>query len=166
MRSPLVQMRLRGVSSGKHPTHNSFGMVRKYANGTPKPHQGWDLEAASGTPVYAIARGKVHAVLNGGAYGRQVILAFAHAGKTHYAHYAHLSSTAVTVGQEVLEGEVLGRTGASGNASSLSASEHHLHFEIRTIPNPGLGLAGRVDPGTVLGFGVYSSAEGGYSGRD
>jgi murein DD-endopeptidase MepM/ murein hydrolase activator NlpD len=43
---------------------NTFGMVRNYANGTPKPHQGWDFSAAVGTPAFAIADGKVIFVHN------------------------------------------------------------------------------------------------------
>ena len=34
---------------------NTFGMVRHYENGNPKPHQGWAFEAAVSTPAYAIA---------------------------------------------------------------------------------------------------------------
>jgi murein DD-endopeptidase MepM/ murein hydrolase activator NlpD len=42
----------------QHPK-NSFGMVRKKKDGTPKPHQGWDLAAPAGTSVYAIAEGEI-----------------------------------------------------------------------------------------------------------
>jgi murein DD-endopeptidase MepM/ murein hydrolase activator NlpD len=157
MRNPLNVMRIRGTSNNNSPTHNVFGMVRKYPNGTPKPHQGWDLEAPLGTPIYAIAQGKVISVANEGAYGRQIVLAFAHGGQTRYAFYAHLGVALVTQGQEVTEGTMLGTTGESGNAAGLPVAERHLHFEIRTIPQPGLGLGGRVDPGTVLGFGTLSS---------
>ena len=54
------------------------------------------------------------------------------------------------VGQEVKAFDTIALTGATGTGS---ASAPHLHFEIRTIaaPSPGLGLAGRVDPGTILG---------------
>jgi len=48
-------------------------------------------------------------------------------------------------------------TGRSGNASKIPLAESHLHFEIRTIENPGKGLVGRQDPGEIFGYGVYSS---------
>lgn len=161
MRNPMIQMRLRGTVTSNRPMNNSFGIVR---NQNTQAHQGWDLEAPVGTPIYAIAQGKVHSTPNGGAYGRQVILAFSHRGKLHYAHYAHLSTVTVTAGQEVLEGTQLGTTGATGNAANLPVDERHLHFEIRLTPTPGLGLGNRVDPGSVLGFSVYANHEGGMSG--
>jgi murein DD-endopeptidase MepM/ murein hydrolase activator NlpD len=156
MRNPLNMMRIRGVSNGNNPGHNVFGMVRKQ-NGAPKPHQGWDLEAPYGTPAYAIAQGKIVATPNGGAYGIQVILAFAWHGQALYAQYAHLCVAWVVPGQEVQEGDVLGLTGHSGNASGLPAAEHHLHFEVRTVVHPGPGLPHHRDPGSVLGFETLRS---------
>jgi murein DD-endopeptidase MepM/ murein hydrolase activator NlpD len=163
--NPLKQMRLRGESISKHPTHNMFGMVRKHHDGRPRPHQGWDIEAPNGTPVFAIADGEIHSLPNTGAYGRQIILQFAHGGAIYYAQYAHLSRVSVVVGQQVRSGDQIGATGHSGNASSLSSKERHLHFEVRTVAHPGTGLAGRVDPGMILGYAVYSSETGGQSGN-
>jgi murein DD-endopeptidase MepM/ murein hydrolase activator NlpD len=156
MRNPLQVMRIRGSGGGSNPAHNVFGWVRTYPNGTPKPHQGWDLQATVGTPAFAIAQGKVLSVLNHGDYGLQVILAFAHSGGTKFAHYAHLATVSVTPGQDVTEGTQIGTTGASGNAANLPVAERHLHFEIRTVAHPGVGLAGRDDPGNVLGFSTLS----------
>jgi hypothetical protein len=47
---PLVSNMIRGRS-----VNNTFGMVRKHANGGMKPHQGWDLEASVGDPVYLLS---------------------------------------------------------------------------------------------------------------
>jgi murein DD-endopeptidase MepM/ murein hydrolase activator NlpD len=136
----------------KHSVHNTFGMVRKKADGTPKPHQGWDLEASVGTSVHAIADGKVVFVHNGGDYGLQVCLSFRFQEKTHYAFYAHLGQLFVAAGQEVKLGELIGTSGKSGNASNLPADEEHLHFEIRTTPYCGHGLDGRISPLAIYGI--------------
>ena len=67
MRPPLNIMRIRH----DHPKH-TFGMVR---HGGRRPHQGWDLTAPVGTPVYAITDGVIkETTANVGYYGRQVIL--------------------------------------------------------------------------------------------
>lgn len=149
MRNPLDRMRIRG-----HSLSHTYGMVRTYRDGRPKPHQGWDLAARVGTPVYAIAAGTIQEVSRELRYGLQIILAFPAGGVTAYAHYAHLSSVACTVGDAVTEGALIGFTGNSGvDAARLPTAEHHLHFEIRTGgPHPGGGLHGHVDPGAVLGY--------------
>jgi murein DD-endopeptidase MepM/ murein hydrolase activator NlpD len=153
MRNPLSSMRIRSESIS-----NTFGLVRKYQNGTPKNHQGWDLLAHVGTPVYAVNDGRVEFVVltSGGAYGKQICLKFTKDNKTYYAFYAHLSSITVSQGSNVTEGSVIGFTGKTGNAANMSYNEEHLHFEIRLHPNLGLGLSGRIDPGYILGFAVYA----------
>lgn len=42
--------------------YNTFGWVRKYADGTPRFHKGWDLVAPKGTLVLPVAPGKVFSV--------------------------------------------------------------------------------------------------------
>jgi murein DD-endopeptidase MepM/ murein hydrolase activator NlpD len=155
MRNPLNQMRIR-----RQDAHNTFGMVRTYPNGTPKPHQGWDLFAPVGTPIFAITSGLIRDIrhMPNDAYGMQISLQFVRNGQTLYARYAHLSSVLCAEGQNVTEGQLLGFTGTSGNASGMTGVDEHLHFEIDTQLLPGLGLPGRVDPGEVLGYGAYSSA--------
>jgi len=143
MRNPLDSMRIRrGL-----PNHR-FGMVR---NGGTRAHQGWDLTALIGTPIYAVADGTIEFVrINQGDYGTQICMSFAHpteAGTTLYAFYAHLSLAGVAELTPITEGMVIGATGNSGNASGLPAIEdQHLHFEIRTELSPGRGLGGRLDP--------------------
>jgi peptidoglycan LD-endopeptidase LytH len=135
----------------KRKVSNTFGMVRRRANGTMKPHQGWDFEAAVGTPVYAIADGKVEFVTQGGDYGVQVCLSFLAGGQARYAFYAHLKDVYVKAGQAVKLDDPIGTTGKTGNASNLPADEDHLHFEIRKKVYLGKGLAGRVSPLSVFG---------------
>lgn len=145
---PLVSNVIRRRS-----VNNTFGMVRKYANGKAKPHQGWDFFAPVGTKTFAIAAGTVKFVhKNLGAYGSQVCISFEHAGTTKYAFYAHLQHIKVSRGDAVELGTLVGTTGDTGNASGLPALDEHLHFEIRTKAVCGLGLAGRISPLKVFGI--------------
>ena len=128
--------------------NNSFGMVR---NGGTKPHQGWDMLAPIGTKCFAIADGKIETIYPSEAYGKVVVLAFLFHGQKRFAAYAHLSRVDVTEGQAVAKGQQIGLTGDSGNAHGLPDDQMHLHFEIRTVPRPGLGLGGRVSPIEVFG---------------
>jgi murein DD-endopeptidase MepM/ murein hydrolase activator NlpD len=136
---PLVRNEIR-----QHVKNNAFGNVR---NGGTRPHQGWDLLAVSGTPVFAIADGEIHFAQDLGKLGLTVVLKFQTNGRTLYAVYAHLSHVYVERTRPISQGEMLGRTGTSGNARGMDAAHQHLHFEIRTRGEvPSLGLEGRMDP--------------------
>ena len=149
MCDPVLWMKIRDGS-----TNNTFGLVRTYPNGTPKPHQGWDLEALVGTHVFAIADGTIawtQPVTPNGDYGNQILLKYTgSSGVTRYAFYAHLSSYTVKADQTVVDGELIGATGQTGNAANTTP---HLHIEIRDTDSqsPGLGLAHRIDPAVALG---------------
>jgi len=146
-------MKIRPLQFGREdPISNTHGMVRRAGR---RPHQGWDLEASPGSPVYAIADGEVRIGISP-SYGKNVTLTFQHQGRTYYAFYAHLQSTSVG-NSSIREGAVIGFTGMTGNAQGIPRQEAHLHFEIRTAANPGRGLANRIDPGELLGYGIYTS---------
>lgn len=136
-----------------------FGMTR---DGGARAHTGLDLDAAVGTPVYAVADGLIDLARYGDPlYGADVLLAFrpsaevlaylAQIGQADddgvlFAHYAHLSAVFVETGQRVARGTMIGRTGTSGNADQKYP---HLHFEVRKQRWPGTGQAGlaqRIDP--------------------
>lgn len=131
----------------------TFGMVRK---GGTRPHQGWDFFAMSGTPCFAVSGGIVAKIYQSEDYGTVLVLrllglsSIATLPSEVYAAYAHLSSTAVTVGQFVRGGEKVAETGLSGNAGDYPRYPH-LHFEVRTQPRPGKGLVGRIDPARLYG---------------
>lgn len=131
-------------------TNHTYGMVRKNADGTPRPHQGWDFSAQVGEPAYAIADGKIVLVKEGGDYGLRLAIEFTLKDKTYYAFYAHLSKVYVAEGDLVERNDLIAKTGNSGNAESLADSQDHLHFEIRTKNPPGLGLKDRVSPLVVF----------------
>lgn len=143
---PLASNLIRGKSE-----RNTFGIVRSFANGSPRTHQGWDFSAPIGASVYAIADGTVQFIRNGGDYGVQLCLSFTFNGSTYYAFYAHLQRTLVAVGTTAKMKDVIAKSGNSGNARNLPSSEEHLHFEIRTTLSPGPGLAGRVSPLKIYG---------------
>ncbi|MFB7116117.1 M23 family metallopeptidase [Streptomyces sp. NPDC056190] len=92
-------------------------------------HTGIDFHAASGTTVHAVGIGTVVETGWGGAYGNQVVIRMADG---MYTQYGHLSSIGVSVGQQVVPGQQIGLSGATGNVTGP-----HLHFEARTSPDYG-----------------------------
>ena len=89
-----------------------------------RPHRGVDFAAPTGTPVRAVADGKVTYAGWRGDYGR--FLKIDHAGPYSSA-YAHLRriKKGVRAGTFVKRGEVIGSVGSSG-----AATGPHLHFEM------------------------------------
>ncbi len=86
-------------------------------------HEGLDLGAASGAPIAAAAAGTVIYAGWLGGYGNLVVID--HGGGLATA-YGHQSSIAVSVGQEVAQGQVIGYVGSTGHSTGP-----HLHFEVR-----------------------------------
>ncbi len=88
-------------------------------------HEGVDISAPAGTPVFAVAEGVV--VIAGEAddgYGIKVVID--HGGGLSSV-YAHLSSVQTGVGQSVAAGQPIGAVGSTGRSTGA-----HLHFELRT----------------------------------
>jgi peptidoglycan LD-endopeptidase LytH len=137
--------------------NHTYGPVRHNADGSPRVHQGWDFEAADGTPCFAVADGVVAVVREGGDYGKQVAIRFAHdldgngRPDTLFAFYAHLSRIDVLPGQAVTVGQQIGLTGSTGNAAGMRWPDQHLHFELRLRALPGRGLADRRSPLALFG---------------
>lgn len=88
-------------------------------------HNGLDIAAAVGTPIYAAQTGTVTTAGWGGAYGNHVIITHVLNGQVWTTVYAHLSSVSVSAGQRVSQGQNIGGMGSTGNSSGS-----HLHFEI------------------------------------
>jgi murein DD-endopeptidase MepM/ murein hydrolase activator NlpD len=169
VRYPLNRMQIRRFSNGEfHPFHNAYGKALRYdsENKVWKCHQGWDLEARVGTPIYAICNGRIVEIGQHPDYGKFLTLAFVDSegrvlkGKTYYATYAHLSACFPSACQheiQVLEGTRIGLTGNSGRgARNLSVAEHHLHFEIRTTQSFCKTLLHHENPTRFLGITPYS----------
>ncbi|MFY3385091.1 M23 family metallopeptidase [Paracidovorax sp. MALMAid1276] len=133
--------------------NNTFGTVRRNADGSARDHQGWDLVATPLTACYAIADGVIRKseTTDIGGHGKVVALEFLFQGRTLFALYSHLSLVCVARGTRVTQGEVIAYTGTTGNAKGMSGEDQHLHFEIRNELEAGRGLSGRVDPKTLYG---------------
>lgn len=121
-----------GVSSG-------FGMRFHPILNYSRMHQGVDLHAAYGTPIIAVADGRVDFSGWHGGHGNAVEIN--HGGGLQTL-YGHMSRIAVHSGESVHRGEVIGYVGSTG----LSTGPH-LHFEVHRngVPvNPlGQTFAGR-----------------------
>lgn len=102
-----------------------------YLNETHKNgHYGQDMQAPSGTAVYAFAPGKVlSAGQSPGNTAGGITVTILHYNKT-MTYYAHLSSVNVTAGDKVETSTQIGSVGNSGNAMHTSP---HLHFEIHHV---------------------------------
>nr|WP_242438810.1 M23 family metallopeptidase [Streptomyces sp. CB00455] len=85
-------------------------------------HTGLDFAAPTGTPVKAVAGGKITSAGWSGAYGYRIVLELPDGTEIWYCH---LSSMSVTSGP-VAAGATIGRVGATGNVTGA-----HLHLEVR-----------------------------------
>ncbi|MCM0675618.1 peptidoglycan DD-metalloendopeptidase family protein [Micromonospora phytophila] len=86
-------------------------------------HAGIDFALPAGTPVRAAFGGTVEKAGDvGDGYGISV---FVDHGNGYLTHYAHLSSTKVSVGDKVAAGETIGLEGSTGDSTGP-----HLHFEV------------------------------------
>ena len=91
-----------------------------------KFHGGIDFAARVGTPVYATADAVVEfADRHRSGYGKLIILSHSAGFKSMYAH---LNTISVRVGQVMKKGDMIGRTGRTGNVTGP-----HLHYEISYV---------------------------------
>ncbi len=129
-------------------TYITAGFGTYYVWGFAQQHNGVDIGVGIGTPVYAAATGTViistvvtsnpygyggpsktsWSAANGYGYGNYVAIEHPDGKVTVYGH---LSSVAVSAGQTVVQGQVIGYSGSTGNSSGP-----HLHFEVRLGSKP------------------------------
>ncbi len=107
-------------------------------DGGARRHEGIDIFAPRGTPVIAAETGLVTRVGDTPRGGKNVWVR----GDQRSFYYAHLDSIAVTPGDRVMRGEVLGTVGNTGNAVTTSP---HLHFGIYKF------VQGAIDPLPLVG---------------
>jgi murein DD-endopeptidase MepM/ murein hydrolase activator NlpD len=82
-------------------------------DGIPRAHLGVDYAAAVGTPVLAVANGVVVSAGFSGASGRLIRLRHPNGYETYYLHLSSIGK-GVRPGARVMQGDVIGRVGASG----------------------------------------------------
>ncbi len=108
-----------------------FAIRRHPMTHEPQFHNGVDWAMIEGTPLLAVAKGKVESVLqpsqsHGG--GLSVVLQFSDG---YRATYCHMSAVHVTAGQAVQPREVLGLSGGRANDPNAGLSTApHLHFGV------------------------------------
>lgn len=101
---------------------SGFGMRRSPFGGGSQFHYGIDIACSHGTPVYASADGRISQACYRGGYGNLVTICHGYGFDTYYAH---LSGFAVSTGQWVKRGQLIGYMGRTGRATGP-----HLHYEV------------------------------------
>jgi peptidoglycan DL-endopeptidase CwlO len=126
---PLPAGPIQGGSGGliwpvSGPVVSGFGS--RTINGSYEYHPGIDIAVPEGTPIRAAASGSViftESEASSGGYGNYTCVD--HGGGLSTC-YAHQSSFAVSAGQSVSQGAIIGYTGCTGYCLGP-----HLHFEVR-----------------------------------
>ena len=120
-----------------------FSITSEFTNGqirsdvdTGRSHDGLDLGAPTGTPIYASLPGEVTKAEYYGAYGNCVIIK----SGNYEIIYGHMSRIQCAQGDRVSQGQIIGLVGSTGMSTGP-----HLHFEVRlngklVDPKPLLGL--------------------------
>ena len=99
-------------ASRMHPVHNR-----------PLPHEGIDISAPTGTPIFAAAKGRV--IRSGWVVGYGLTVEIDH-GFGFSTLYGHASKLIVQVGDEVTRGDVIAQVGSTGITTAPN-----LHYEVK-----------------------------------
>lgn len=128
-----------GITKFRLPVASSVPITSEYGwrthpiTGNRKFHAGIDFGAGYGQPIYAVAAGRVTLAGNKGGYGNTVVIEHSNRESTLYGHASELL---VSAGQQVVQGQLIGRVGSTGFSTGP-----HLHFEVHinrqhTNPRP------------------------------
>ena len=115
------------VSSYAFPLKSYSYVSSEYGPRWGSTHTGIDLAAPAGTHIYSWRSGTVTFAGWSGGYGNFIIVDH---GDGFVTRYAHCSKIAVTKGQTVSQGQVIGYVGTTGNSTG-----NHLHFEVKVNGN-------------------------------
>lgn len=124
-----------------------FGIKTDPFTGRKRMHNGIDLAANTGTPIYAPAAGRVSERRTQKHLGRMIVIDHGYGVETWYGH---LSKFGVKVGDQVQRDEIIGYVGSTGYSKGP-----HLHYEVHVerraidpmkyiydqAPSPGAALA-------------------------
>ena len=105
---------------------NYYISTNYYWNGS-SGHKGLDVVRGCGTPVQAVANGRVYYVgSNKDVYGAKMVLIVHNVnGRLVFSQYAHLQGYAVSANQDVYAGQTIGYIGSTGWSTGC-----HLHLEM------------------------------------
>ena len=132
---------------GLKPTqlHDTFNEAR----GGERRHEALDILAPAGTPVHAVADGRVEKLFTS-VRGGLTLYQFEPTGRYAY-YYAHLQGYApgIKEGQALKQGQLLGYVGSTGNADPAAP---HLHFAVFELgPEKQWWKGTAIDPYPLLG---------------
>jgi len=102
---------------------SNFGMRKSPFTGKRKMHEGYDIAARTGTPVFVTADGVVSKAETVPGYGKLVVIEH---GYGYRSYYGHNSKLFVRAGQRVTRGEKIAAVGNTGRSTGS-----HVHYEIR-----------------------------------
>jgi murein DD-endopeptidase MepM/ murein hydrolase activator NlpD len=105
-----------------------FGVRVHPIYGTKRHHDGVDLSAGCGTPIFASASGKVIFTGWAGGYGNRVVISHGNVGgQLMFSTYNHIVNGGILVssGSTVSQGQQIANVGTTGASTGC-----HLHFEI------------------------------------
>jgi murein DD-endopeptidase MepM/ murein hydrolase activator NlpD len=131
--------------AGKTPSTGYRKVGRHWSKGY---HTGIDYAVPVGTDVLAVADGKITNANWGRSYGTQLVQAV----DGGWFIYAHLSSTLVKAGDVVKAGQVIAKSGNTGNSTGP-----HLHAELRNNIKWSAGTD--LDPAALVGIKPASVAK-------
>jgi murein DD-endopeptidase MepM/ murein hydrolase activator NlpD len=133
--SRALEIRIRAAQSqptpGTDQTPSSAGLIWPVQGPITSPfgwrwgrmHEGIDIGVPYGTPIHAAGSGTI--IYCGWEEGYGNLTVIDHGGNLATA-YGHQSSIAVSCGQQVTQGQVIGYVGSTGHSTGP-----HLHFEVR-----------------------------------
>jgi murein DD-endopeptidase MepM/ murein hydrolase activator NlpD len=134
--SANIAARIRSAGSHSSATPSAAGLIwpvqgvltSPYGMRWGRMHEGIDIGAATGTPIYAAAGGTVIYAGWEGGYGNLTVIDHGNGLATAYGHQSQI---AVSSGQTVSRGQLIGYIGSTGHSTGP-----HLHFEVRVNGTP------------------------------
>ena len=136
---------------------SDFGMRTHPVLGGRRNHKGVDLAAPTGTPVYATADGIVGRADWFSSYGNYVQIEH---GADLETRYGHLSRIAVSAGDRVHKGDLIGYVGTTGRSTGP-----HLHYEVRVAGDAVNPIPYMVESEAQQAFAI-ALGKGGQGGPD
>jgi hypothetical protein len=127
------------LPAGSWTRSSGFGMRVHPITGERKLHTGVDLSASAGTPIVAVADGRVVSAGPASGYGHLVVIEHTVGGQPVATAYAHMHAAGihVSVDDTVTAGQHIADVGSDGYSTGA-----HLHFEVR----PGGATGAPIDP--------------------